>query len=80
MIRILFNQFSSVSTLSIISFPLKIKHNYISHIKKNSFVNCCDIRLTKPKQAQFSNTVRGRKLYFINYVTKTILKNLLMKH
>lgn len=37
-------------------------------------MNCSDIRLTKPKQAQYSNTVRGSKLNFTNYVTKTIGK------
>lgn len=37
-------------------------------------MNCSDIRLTKLKQAQYSNTARESKLYFTNYVTKTIGK------
>lgn len=62
MIRILFNQFSSVNTLSIISVSLKIKHKRKIPL------------WTKSKQAQDSTTVIGRKLYFTNYVTKTICK------
>lgn len=73
-----FHSFSPVIIPSLISFPLNIKYNCFLHMKTNSFMNCCDIRLTKLKWAQCSNTAEENFNLWI--MLQKWVKTLLMKH